>query len=151
MLAILLLHAGQVVPIDRLIDELRSGDLPDTAGNVLQVDLGQLRKVLESDRARSDATELTATRPRGHILQIGPTGSTSNGAHPSRNGARGAGQGSRNCRPAGARGAGVVARTALRGCGVASVGVEVARLKELRVTALESRIEVRIVFLTTDL
>ena len=47
LLAVLLLHAGQVVSADRLIDELWGEDPPDTARSVLQVYVANLRKVLE--------------------------------------------------------------------------------------------------------
>lgn len=49
VLAILLLHAGQVVPASRLIDEVWGEDPPVTAGNVLQSYVSQLRKALGRD------------------------------------------------------------------------------------------------------
>jgi len=49
VLAILLLHAGQVVPASRLIDEVWGESAPQTAGNVLQGYVSQLRKELGRD------------------------------------------------------------------------------------------------------
>jgi hypothetical protein len=44
LLAALLLHAGQVVSADRLIDELWGEEPPESARNVLQVYVANLRK-----------------------------------------------------------------------------------------------------------
>jgi DNA-binding SARP family transcriptional activator/glutamine cyclotransferase len=46
LLAILLLHAGEVVSNDRLIDELWHGEPPDTAAKALQGHVSSLRKQL---------------------------------------------------------------------------------------------------------
>src|SRR3954471_15678739 len=46
LLALLLLHANEVVPRDRLIDELWDGQAPETASTAIQVHVSQLRKVL---------------------------------------------------------------------------------------------------------
>ena len=46
VLAVLLLHAGHVVPSTRLIDEVWGDNPPDTASNVLQGYVSQLRKQL---------------------------------------------------------------------------------------------------------
>jgi Bacterial transcriptional activator domain len=50
VLAILLLHANEVVSSDRLIDELWGADPPSTAATALQVHVSQLRKALQADR-----------------------------------------------------------------------------------------------------
>jgi DNA-binding SARP family transcriptional activator len=50
LLAVLLLHAGQVVSADRLIDELWGEDPPQTARSVLQVYVANLRRILEPAR-----------------------------------------------------------------------------------------------------
>src|SRR4249919_645161 len=49
LLALLLLHANEVVPRDRLIDELWNGQAPETAATAIQVHVSQLRKVLGPD------------------------------------------------------------------------------------------------------
>ncbi|PWU23000.1 MAG: hypothetical protein C5B48_09390 [Candidatus Rokuibacteriota bacterium] len=49
LLAILLLHANEVVPRDRLIDELWHDEPPETARAALQVHVSQLRKALGRD------------------------------------------------------------------------------------------------------
>src|SRR4029078_11548439 len=49
LLALLLLHANEVVPRDRLIDELWKGQAPETAATAIQVHVSQLRKVLGRD------------------------------------------------------------------------------------------------------
>src|SRR5215471_13339159 len=52
-LAILLLHAGQVVSTDTLIDALWPDEPPATARNSLQVRIAALRKALGADRIES--------------------------------------------------------------------------------------------------
>jgi DNA-binding SARP family transcriptional activator len=69
LLAILLLHANQVVSTDRLIDELWGEEAPDTARKALQVHISQLRKVLEPERASADC-QLLVTRSPGYLLQV---------------------------------------------------------------------------------
>ena len=49
LLALLLLHANEVVPRDRLIEELWGGSAPETATTAIQVHVSQLRKVLGPD------------------------------------------------------------------------------------------------------
>jgi DNA-binding SARP family transcriptional activator len=49
LLAILLLHPGEAVPSDRLIDDLWHGDPPETAGKALQGYVSSLRKQLGSE------------------------------------------------------------------------------------------------------
>ena len=49
LLALLLAHANEVVPLDRLIDGLWGEAPPDTAANVLQSYVSQLRKALGRD------------------------------------------------------------------------------------------------------
>jgi DNA-binding SARP family transcriptional activator len=66
LLAILLLHVGEAVSTDRLIEELW-GDEPPEAGPVaLRVRVSQLR------RALGPAGELLVTRPPGYALALAP-------------------------------------------------------------------------------
>ncbi|MDH4116700.1 MAG: protein kinase [Acidimicrobiia bacterium] len=72
LLAMLLIHANQVVSTDQLIDELWAGDAGKDRQNALWVNISRLRSTLEPDRAkRSDGTVL-ATRPPGYVLNVVP-------------------------------------------------------------------------------
>ena len=71
MLALLLLHANETVPIDRLIDELWGESPPESAANMLQGYVSHLRKTLEPGRDRGEH-ELLVSRPPGYVLHIGP-------------------------------------------------------------------------------
>ena len=66
LLAILLLHAGEPVTSDRLIDDLWAGSPPATAGKVLQTYVSQLRKALGDD--------VIVTGPGGYELRVEPDG-----------------------------------------------------------------------------
>jgi DNA-binding SARP family transcriptional activator/class 3 adenylate cyclase len=72
LLAVLLLHAGRVVAVERLIDELWGQDPPDTAAHSLQVYVANLRKVLEPHRSRRAAGGVLQTRPPGYLVEVGP-------------------------------------------------------------------------------
>ncbi len=62
LLAVLLLHANQVVSQDRLVDALWEGDPPETAHKALQVYVSGLRKLLGKERLE--------TRPPGYLLCV---------------------------------------------------------------------------------
>jgi DNA-binding SARP family transcriptional activator len=62
LLALLLLHANEVVPADRLIDELWRDDPPENAAAALQVNLSRVRKALPHDAL--------ATRSPGYVLRV---------------------------------------------------------------------------------
>ncbi|MBA3376272.1 MAG: winged helix-turn-helix domain-containing protein [Actinobacteria bacterium] len=62
LLAVLLLHANEVVSTDRLIDALWEEDAPETGRKALQVYVSQLRKALGKERI--------ATRSPGYRLQV---------------------------------------------------------------------------------
>ena len=64
LLAILLLHANEVVSTERLIDALWEDDAPETGRKALQVYVSQLRKALGKERI--------ATRSPGYRLQVEP-------------------------------------------------------------------------------
>ena len=64
LLAILLLHANEPVPSDRLIEDLWAGRPPATAPKVLQNYVCQLRKAL--------GNEVIVTRPAGYELHVEP-------------------------------------------------------------------------------
>ena len=64
ILADLLLHAGQIVSADRLIDELWGDEPPDAARNSLQVRVSGLRRVLGRERIVSGSG--------GYLIRIEP-------------------------------------------------------------------------------
>ena len=64
LLAVLLLHANEIVSSDRLIDDLWEGDPPPTAGKMIQNTVSQLRKLLEGEQL--------VTRSPGYLLQVAP-------------------------------------------------------------------------------
>src|SRR5437870_3576334 len=63
LLALLVLHADEVVSRDRLIDELWSDRSPGTAGHSLDVQISRLRKVLEPDQS-------LLTTAGGYVLRV---------------------------------------------------------------------------------
>jgi basic membrane lipoprotein Med (substrate-binding protein (PBP1-ABC) superfamily)/DNA-binding SARP family transcriptional activator len=69
LLAILLLHAGEIVPIDRLIDLLWGEQPPRTAAHSIQIYVSDLRRALES---LSGARQVLATRAPGYQLDTDP-------------------------------------------------------------------------------
>jgi DNA-binding SARP family transcriptional activator len=70
LLAVLLLHRNEVVPADRLIDELWEGRPPATAAKGLQVHVSQLRKELASVAGPNGTALLT--RASGYVLEVPP-------------------------------------------------------------------------------
>jgi predicted ATPase/DNA-binding SARP family transcriptional activator len=72
LLAILLIHAGEVVSADRLIDELWASDLPANPSNALQVVVSRVRRALEAAGAASQRGERLATRKPGYVLHVDP-------------------------------------------------------------------------------
>ncbi len=64
LLAVLLLHANEIVSSDRLIDELWERDPPPTAAKIIQNSVSQLRKLIDP--------ELLITRSPGYLLVVGP-------------------------------------------------------------------------------
>ena len=65
-LAVLLLHANEIVPTDRLAEELWPNELPRTAAKAIQVYVSNLRKAFGAAR---DALE---TRGSGYLLKVRP-------------------------------------------------------------------------------
>src|SRR6185436_6714428 len=64
LLAILLLHAGEIVPIDRLIDLLWGEEPPRTANHSIQIYVSDLRKAIDALGEK----EILTTRPPGYQL-----------------------------------------------------------------------------------
>jgi DNA-binding SARP family transcriptional activator len=69
LLAILLLHAGEIVPIDRLIDLLWGEQPPRTAAHSIQIYVSDLRRALES---LGGARQVLATRAPGYQFDTDP-------------------------------------------------------------------------------
>jgi DNA-binding SARP family transcriptional activator len=64
LLTLLLLHPNQVVPADRLIDELWGEDSPEHAATALRVNVARLRKALPLD--------VVTTRSPGYAIRLEP-------------------------------------------------------------------------------
>ena len=64
LLAVLLLHANEVVATDRLIDELWGEDSPEDAAAALRVNVSRLRKALPQD--------VLTTRSPGYVIRVEP-------------------------------------------------------------------------------
>lgn len=62
VLALLLLHANEVIPASRLIDDVWAEDPPETATNILQGYVSDLRRTL--------GREAIATRGRGYAIHL---------------------------------------------------------------------------------
>jgi DNA-binding SARP family transcriptional activator len=71
LLAILALHANEVVPADRLIGQLWPGDAPESAANTLQGYVSRLRKVLDLNGANGGQSIITFRAP-GYVLTLPP-------------------------------------------------------------------------------
>ena len=64
LLAVFLLHPNEVVPSDRLIDELWGEDSPEDAAAALRVNVSRLRKSLPQD--------VVTTRSPGYVIRVEP-------------------------------------------------------------------------------
>lgn len=72
LLALLLLHANEVVPRERLIEELFGGDASDTGANALQVGISRLRRLLGDGRSSNGDGGVVVTNPPGYLLRAEP-------------------------------------------------------------------------------
>jgi DNA-binding SARP family transcriptional activator/DNA-binding beta-propeller fold protein YncE len=72
LLALLLLHANEVVPRERLIEELFGGDASKTSANALQVGISRLRGQLANGRPSNGDGGVVITRPPGYVLRVDP-------------------------------------------------------------------------------
>jgi DNA-binding SARP family transcriptional activator/tetratricopeptide (TPR) repeat protein len=70
VLALLILHANEVVSADRLIEELWEGQAPATAAKSLQVHISRLRRSLGNGSENGGGP--VVTRPGGYILEVEP-------------------------------------------------------------------------------
>jgi ABC-type transport system substrate-binding protein/DNA-binding SARP family transcriptional activator/streptogramin lyase len=69
LLALLLMHAGEIVSRDRLIEELWDGDPPSSASQSLDVYVSRLRKAFRD----AGADEALVTRAPGYVLNVDET------------------------------------------------------------------------------
>ena len=143
VLALLLLRANEVVPLDRLIDELWGESPPDSAANIVQGYVSHLRKALEPERGRGKHELLVSRRP-GYILKIGQD------QYDADRFVRLSGEGRRLLEEGDADSASERLRAALdlwRGPALADLAyesfarLEAERLEELRLVVLEDRID----------
>ncbi|MGW5259597.1 BTAD domain-containing putative transcriptional regulator [Microbispora sp. NPDC004025] len=72
VLAMLALEPGRVVSLDRLIDELWSGEAPSSATGTLQAYISQLRRALEPGRPPRTPPKVLLTREPGYLLAVAP-------------------------------------------------------------------------------
>jgi DNA-binding SARP family transcriptional activator len=70
LLALLVLHAGDEVPAERLIDELWGEHPPATAGTVVQGLVSRLRRALEPARAKGEEATVLQTIGNGYRLAV---------------------------------------------------------------------------------
>ena len=64
LLALLLVNANRTLPIDRIVDDLWGDDVPESAQKMVQIHVSKLRKVLSPG--------VLHTRPPGYSLQLAP-------------------------------------------------------------------------------
>ena len=65
LLAVLLLHANEVISRDRLIDSLWGERPPESASHTLEAYVSRLRKILHAD-----GEQVLLTRPPGYVLRV---------------------------------------------------------------------------------
>jgi DNA-binding SARP family transcriptional activator len=135
LLAILILNANRVVSVERLLDALWGEHQPTSGAKALHVYVSQLRKVLADDRV--------VTQPPGYMLRLDPEELDETRFCAMR----------AQAETAGPRHAAELLRNALslwRGAPLADFSydefarAEIARLEELRASAIEQRIDLDI-------
>lgn len=138
LLALLLLHANEVVPAERALDEIWPGADPGPAARSLQVYVSSLRKAL------GDSGAALQTRPGGYVLNLGEDDLDAQRFESL------ASEGRQALRAGEPERASSLLREALalwRGPVLADLRYEdfaqgaIGRLEELRLTAIEERIE----------
>ena len=144
LLALLLLHANETLPRDRLVDALWGEEPPRTAVKALQGHVSTLRSLLEPDRASGSAGRVLITRGDGYELKVDDGQLDVGRFHALHRDGRSA----LECGTPDA--ASALLREALalwRGAPLAEFAYEafaqgdIARLEELRLSALEDRID----------
>jgi DNA-binding SARP family transcriptional activator len=142
LLALLLIHAGRVVSMDRVIDALWGDDVPATAENAVQVYVSGLRRAFRTAEPGTGA--VLVTRRPGYVLRV------DNESIDARRFERRAADGGRALRAGDHVSAATTLREALamwRGEALEEftyegfARAEIDRLDELRIAAMEDRIE----------
>jgi DNA-binding response OmpR family regulator len=72
VLASLLVRAGRVVPLDRIVDDLWPEHPPARAAATVQVFVSNLRRALEPDRPRGTPATVLVTAAPGYLLAVEP-------------------------------------------------------------------------------
>ncbi len=72
LLAVLVVHANEVVSTDRLIEVLWGAEPPATAPNTLQTYVSHLRRMLEPGRTPRARDGVLRTRGQGYVLVVEP-------------------------------------------------------------------------------
>src|SRR5438093_1506785 len=140
LLALLVLHVGEPVAAERIIDELWGEDPPRTAGTVVQGLISRLRRSLEPGRAKAGPSAILKTAGTGYCLAVAPESVDANRFKGLLDRARGARAEQRSELLADAL-------SMWRGPALADFRYEpfaqraIAALEELKVQAIEDRIE----------
>jgi DNA-binding SARP family transcriptional activator len=140
LLALLILHVGEPVAAERIIDELWGEGAPPTAGTVVQGLISRLRRSLEPTRARGGPSSVLKTVGSGYCLGIAPDSVDANRFKSLLDRARAASAEERSRILADALGT-------WRGPALADFTYEpfaqraIAALEELRIQAIEDRVE----------
>src|SRR5580698_9145166 len=71
LLAVLLVHANDVVSLDRLVEELWGEEPPAQAAASLQTYVSNLRRALEPDRPARAPSQVLVSQPPGYRLVVG--------------------------------------------------------------------------------
>lgn len=144
LLALLLIHRGEVVSTDRIVDALWGDHPPGSAAKAVQGYVSQLRRVLEPERGPGDAEGVLFTRAPGYALR------TDDAAVDAARFERLAGDGRRALEDGSPAEAALLLDDALalwRGPALADFAFddfaqdEIRRLEELRLCATEDRID----------
>jgi DNA-binding SARP family transcriptional activator/class 3 adenylate cyclase len=144
LLSVLLLHANEVVSSDRLVEALWGERPPATGSKALQMHVSELRDLVEPERARGRPGRILVTRPPGYELRVEAGQLDLHRFEDAVDTARAAARAGLPRQAAdGLRGA----LALWRGPALADLRFEdflqadIARLEELRLTALEDRID----------
>jgi DNA-binding SARP family transcriptional activator len=144
LLALLVLSANEVVPSDRLIDELWGGHPPESGATALHGLVSQLRKALEPGRPAGESGSVLVTRAPGYELVVAPEAVDAIRFERLVQSGRAA---TATGDPAGGRRELQAALALWRGGALADAGdaptvhTEAIRLGELRLDALEARVD----------
>src|SRR5215475_2903988 len=144
VLALLLLEANRVVSMDRLAEDLWGGHPPEGWATTLQIYVLHLRRALEPDRARGAAGDILVTKGRGYLLRVDHEQLDAARFQDGFTAGRAALEAGRYAEAAGAlRAALELWRSPVLAdlADYAFIRPEAARLEELRLAALEARID----------